>query len=154
MKKILTVILLLFAVNVYADTLTLQNTENLPAPANVATKIKWYNVDISADKVITVKFKWRDSAGREIGDFRYFACTNWKQENGDPALNAQCTATGVPYACCTGNQIGICECWSETMGFDIRTQDVGTKMGAGLKELIRRQFVRSELSSGNDATID
>ena len=155
MKKVLlfTVFFLLCSGIVYADTVVLNSTETVPsAPSNIATRVVWNKVIVRpAEKTCLVEFKWRDSAGNDIGDWKYFQCRDYANQSGQ-LLNADCTAIGAPYECCYGNQVGVCQCFSDTFGFIVRTQDVGTKIGIGFRQLIWNQFKKVFLGAGNDGT--
>lgn len=44
-------------------------------------------------------------------------------------------------------------CFDDTFGFTIRAQDVGTTLGAGLKQLLWNKMKADVLSPGNDGTL-
>ena len=73
-----------------------------------------------------------------------------------PGENSECVAEDDPYDCCSGEGTGTCDdmldtCFSDVFGFVIRSQDVGTPLGQGLRTLIYNAW-RDDVIPGNDGT--
>ena len=160
MKRLI-VVLALLAVPcwVLADTVTLDSPQVLSTPS--ATKMDWYISRIDAQtKTLRVTYRWRDATDGTIHlgsrtDWQTWSCRDIEV----PGENADCTDALVPHDCCTGVGTGTCddmedECFSDVFGFIIRTQDVGTKMGVGLRTLIWNKMKADVLTGGNDGTFE
>jgi len=70
-----------------------------------------------------------------------------------------CTGANEPWDCCTGSETGTCPeildtCFTDVFSFSIRTQDVGTSIGLGLRTLIWNQMKNDILTGVNDGTFD
>ena len=159
MKKLALVLtFLLLAPFAFADDITLDSNEVLIVPT--ATRIsEWEIIRISAaSKILRVKYRWRaadDSLIKlERTGWNYWTCRNTYQGN-----NESCTALDTPWDCCSDLETGTCPeivgtCFSDVFGFQIRTQDVGTSIGAGLRTLIWNKMKSDILTGGNDGDFD
>ena len=62
-------------------------------------------------------------------------------DDAEPSLNADCEALGDPYGCCTQENVGVCEAWSDTALFSCGTTACdGYIIGVGLRTLIINQW--------------
>ena len=137
----------------YANTLTLDSSETVvDAPANTSSKLTWKMTVVKG--VCSVDFQWFDASNRPIGRVERFECRDWKQEGGSDISNDDCTAEGEPYGCCTALDEGVCDCWSDVFLFQIRSQDVGTSIGVGLRQLLFQQWKKVYLTGTNNGTFD
>jgi hypothetical protein len=160
MKKILLagLIVLLWAGFAWADRITLDSAETIDNPQAVA--LDWYVDRIDAlNKTLTIKYRWIDANETPIRNRDSFQSWHtWQCRNIEvPGTNAECIAAGDPYECCTGAGTGTCDdmqdtCFSDVFGFNIRTQDVGTSIGIGLRALIWNQMKQDILTTGNDGS--
>jgi len=144
---------------VFADRITLTTPETL-SPAS-ATHMDWFVDKINAkDKVLEVSYIWRNVDNLPI----YLGTPNvwhtWTcQDIPVPGTNAECTLVEVPYPCCTGPGIGTCDdmedtCFTDVFSFKIRSQDVGTSIGVGLRTLIWNKMRADILTGGNTGTFE
>lgn len=165
MKKLLLILAAcFFATSVLADNITLNSNETLAVPTAAAIS-EWEVVRINAaDKVMRIKYRWRDASNNLIQlnrhGWHYWTCQD-KWEDLNPVSNDDCVAAGDPDPCCTGVGTGICDdltqtdtCFSDVFGFAIRTQDVGMSIGVGLRTLIWNEMKQDILSGGNDGTFN
>ena len=154
-------VLIMFAHLSIADRIVLDADETIDTPT--AKKMDWEIYKISAgDKVLAVKYRWIDSAGNPIRNrdsnrsWHKWMCRNIADLH--DASTEDCTGAGEPAACCTGAGTGTCDdsdmCFSDVFGFAIRTQDVGTNIGVGLRSLIWTRMKDDVLSSGNDGDFE
>jgi hypothetical protein len=166
MKRFLLVLFVLFIpICLHADDIVLDSTENLAVPT--ATSIsEWEITKINAaKKEMIVKYRWRDGTGKLIrlnrDGWLYWYCQDrWNDTN--PVNNDECTAAGVPDACCTGVGTGTCDdlvqtdsCFTDVFMYEINCpQDNGTKIGVGLRTLIWNQMKADILTGGNDGTFN
>jgi len=145
---------------VCADSITLNTNETLSVPESARIS-DWEIIKINADqKIMTIRYRWRagDDTVVQLGNrqgWQFWTC----QDRETPGTNAECLAAGDPYECCTGVGTGTCDdlldsCFSDVFGFTIRSQDVGTKIGIGLRTLIWNQMKQDVLSGGNDGAFD
>lgn len=138
MKKIVFLIagLSIIAGLVFAETITLNSNETF---SKVATQIKFRSVTIDNDaKTLKVRYSWRDADGNNItpaagGHIMTWTCAD-SADNPDTPEDETDT------------------CFSDTFGFAIRSQDVGTKLGIGLRTLIWSKMKQDVLTAGNDGT--
>jgi hypothetical protein len=161
MKKIIISLLIavLFVPAAYADRVVLNSTESLSTPT--AAKMDWFidNITPSA-QVLRVKYRWLDASDGPIQlSGASSAWRTWECRNRAAQLAADCTAAGEPYAGCTGAGTGENldpgdACFTDVFGFSIRSQDVGTTLGAGLRTLLWNQFRLDVLSTGNNGTFE
>lgn len=139
-----------------AQVLKLNLSEQLAVPT--ATKLDFRKVTIDVtNKQLDVIYRFLDAAGRDIPNpgtvdvDRKWSC--YDRDN----QNLACTGAGAPYECCTGEGTGTCStgstCFTDTFLFTIRSQDVGTRIGKGLRALIWNKMKSAVLTSGNDATL-
>jgi len=143
MKKVLIlaafIIAYFFSIS-QADVLTLDNPETLQTPTS--SKLYWY-IDLidNTTKTMRIKYRWIDNNDETIKlndrtGYNTFVCQNIPD---NPAtLDIDETDT----------------CFTDVFGFEIRAQDVGTKIGVGLRTLIYNKFKSEVLSTGNDGTWD
>ena len=142
--KILLVVLAVFFCSSglsYAQTGTLSPSISLSVPT--AAKIQVKNIEIyPVTKTMQVTYRWLTSDDKPIYkiDSRYYdqvwSCSDVPAQN-----PADCVRAGFPYLCCTGAGTGTgCNDavtdFTDIFGFTIRSQDVGTKLGIGLRNLI------------------
>ena len=155
------IILLLFCVlpfTAYGDDINLTSGETLSPP--VATKVDWRIALIDAKaKKLVVRYSWLAASGEAVNvggrETHDWVC----RDIPTPGENASCISAGVPFPCCTGAGTGTCDglddnCFSAIFGFSIRSQDVGTQIGVGLRQLIFNQWKQDRLSPGNDGTFE
>jgi len=164
MKKICLILIFLFCIPVvHADKIVLDTPETIQTPE--ASKLDWEVVSINADrKYMKIKYRWRTSEDETIFTQRnadhYWICRD-SYEDTNPVFNEECTDAGVPDACCTGVGEGTCDhlvqtdsCFTDVFSFQIRSQDVGTPIGVGLRQLIWNQMKQDILTEGNDGTFE
>lgn len=135
---LLSLILLGFAVPALAQRVTLTNPETLAVPT--ATRLVWDRVEIRpAAQLLRITYHWEDSAGAHIplGNTGRTAQT-WICANrvDDPDTPQDETDT----------------CFGDTFGFVIRSADVGTPLGRGLRQLLWSKMRPAVLSAGNTGT--
>lgn len=149
----------LISVPAFADRVVLNSIEAL-TPATGA-KMDWEITGIRpASKFLGVRYRWLDADNTPIqlagssSTWRTWTCVDRAAQ-----LAADCTGEGEPYLGCTG--VGTGEnldpgetCFTGVFGFAIRSQDVGTTLGAGLKTLLWNKFRQDVLSSGNNGTFE
>jgi hypothetical protein len=143
MKSVIVILIALFAFCglAYGQTGTL--TPVVPLSVPTAAKIQITNIEIyPVRKVMQVTYRWLDANDNpiyKVGSFRHDQL--WTCQD-IPAQNpADCTGVETPYRCCTGVGTGVgCfagdTSFTDVFGFTIRTQDVGTKLGIGLRNLL------------------
>ena len=163
MKKLIILFLFLSLIvvnNGNTEKITLNTGETIGAP-ETGISMDWYIDYINAeDNMLKVKYQWRDALGNTINDTN--AKTGWNtwtcQDTGDinpEENNIDCIDTIDPYTCCTGVGTGTCDepidtCFSNIFRFEMRAQDVGTKIGVGLRSLIWNQMKTDVLTGVND----
>lgn len=158
MKRLILALLLLIPTVAHADRVTLTNPETLAVPTS--SMLDWYVSRIDAKtKTLEVTYQWLDANQNVIRPTSGQTWRVWTCRDRAPQLVADCTAPGEPYACCTGPGAGTnCDpgstCFTDVFGFTIRTQDVGTKIGLGLRTLVWNKFKADLLSAGNSGTFD
>ena len=141
----------------FADRVTFNSAVTISTPSS--PKMDWYIDYISAlDEVLQVKYRWLDSSGNPILFESGRTWQMWDCKNVDAQLAADCTAAGVPYPGCTGDGTGSGldpgdDCFSDVFAFQIRNQDVGTSIGAGLRTLIWNKF-KTDVLPANTGTFD
>lgn len=114
------------AMPLQADTVVLNSPESLTVPT--AAKLDWRLGSIDAqERVLTVYYRWRDSDGHVIDRGRGDRWDRWE---------------------CAG------ECFTDVFSFQVRSQDVGTAIGAGLRQLIWNKFRRDVLTGSNNGTFE
>jgi hypothetical protein len=168
MKKLFIILLTTFLLGsfVYADSITLTQEETISVPTT--QKIGGWYIDYisAAEKTMTIKYFWQDAQGEAIypkGSRTIWQSWDCKDRSADlnPVNNVQCTAAGVPDACCTGVGVGTCDdltimdsCFSDVFLFEIRPQDAGTTIGLGLRTLTWNEMKKDILTGGNDGSFD
>ena len=160
MKRLIAVLVLLaIPCWVMADKIVLDSAETLSTPQ--ATHMDWHVSKIDAKtKILQITYRWRDATDGTIhlgsrSDWQRWSCRDIEV----PGENVDCTDALVPYECCTGLGTGTCDdmedtCFSDVFGFTIRTQDVGTSIGLGLRTLIWNKMKADVLSPTNDGTFE
>ena len=161
MKKIVLAVMLavFLCVPVYADRINLNQEESIDAP--VSQRLDWYIDYIdAATNTIIVEYRWIDANETPIRDRDSFR--SWHTWIGhdipdNPATDVtQCIGPGDPWPCCTGIGEGDCDetvtTFSDIFRFEIRSQDVGMKIGVGLRTLIWNKMKQDILTPGNDGT--
>ena len=157
--KIITILiaLLMCASMAVADTVTLDSTES--PSSGTSDTLKWEITKINAtDRILEVKYIWLDDNQNKIYLNRQGVNT-WRCRDIEvPGENSECLDVEDPYECCTGAGTGTCDdmedtCFADVFGFLIRSQDVGTKIGVGLRTLIWNKMKADILPTpGNDGT--
>lgn len=118
-------VVMLIAGVALADTLTLNSAETLTPESS--QKLSWEIVRINAqEKVLTVKYQWLDASDTPV----------------------YTRPGGVLYWDCRDD--GSSTCFSDVFGFVIRSGDVGTKIGAGLRTLIWNKMKADVLKVANN----
>lgn len=151
---------ILFPCLSFADSITLNSAESI-TPITWDRISDWTILEINpTTKTLVIKYRRRngtdiviDSSSDRHGYKRWY-CRDLQQ--GD---NAACLDVDDPWDCCTGLGTGTCPedidtCFSDVFGFTIRTQDVGTGIGIGLRTLIWSQMKQDILTGINDGTFD
>jgi len=143
-----------------ADMVTLQSGETIISDPT-AQHLEWYVSRIDANKkLLIVHYRWTNADGSSAA---YVGRTPWKQwtcrDIEVPGSNDECVGAGDPYPCCTGEGTGTCDdmqdtCFSDIFLFQVRSQDVGTAIGKGLRTLIWNKFKQDVLSQGNEGTFE
>lgn len=159
MKRLLIVglILCVGVPSVFADRVTFNSAVTLSTPSS--PKMDWYIDYISAlDQTLQVKYRWLDSNGSPILFDSGRTWQMWECKNVAAQLEADCVSAGVPYPGCTGEGTGSGldpgdDCFSDVFAFQIRSQDVGTTIGTGLRTLIWNKF-KSDVLPANTGTFD
>jgi tetrahydromethanopterin S-methyltransferase subunit D len=166
MKKLFLALLmvLVFCGAGYGQVLTLNSAETLAVPTATKLDLRNINIDVT-NKLVTVTYRFIDAGGADIpmagsgGLNRTWTC---RDTDAIPAFNvATCTGAGVPDPCCTGVGTGTgCyagaaaqTCFTDTFSFVMRTQDVGTQIGKGLRALIWSKMRPAVLTGTNNATL-
>lgn len=132
----------------FAQTGELDPDVTLSVP--VATHIQIRNIQIKpSDKVMVVNYRWLGTNGQPI-QIRGYAIWDltWTCQDIPGFDPANCTGVGVPHECCTGVGTGSgCPVavtdFTDIFGFVIRQQDVGTKLGKGLRDLLVNKMRQS-----------
>jgi len=163
MKKVIVYLLsiLFFLCGIaVADVIDLNQNEVINTPQS--SKMEWEITRINASKqILQIKYRWLDSNGTPIRDasgnvWKIWTCRNIADSN--PVSNSECTDVNTPDECCTGAGTGNCDvvdtCFSDVFGFNIRSQDVGTSIGVGLRTLIWNKMKDDVLSGGNDGSFE
>lgn len=145
----------LFASMAKADTVTLNQAHDVEQPQ--ATKMSWRVILIDQDRqLMKVQYRWIAADESWVKDWNVWRCENTDDKHPKWAVG-DCVAAGDPHSCCTGAGTGTCDdpdtCFSDVFSFSIRSQDVGTAIGVGLRNLMWNQFKQDDiLAAGNDGT--
>lgn len=136
-----------------AERVILDSPQAIAAPT--ASEMEWFVDDLdSENRIVRVRYRWLQDDGMYIPlgrkGWQYWICKDIKTTG----ENAMCLAAGDPWECCTGVGEGDCDgydstCFTDIFGFQIRSQDVGTKIGVGLRTLIWNQFKQDILPTNN-----
>lgn len=158
MKRLILAVLLLMPTVAHAERVTLTNPETLAVPTSSVLDWKVTLIDAKA-KTLEVTYQWLDANQNVIRPTSGQTWRVWRCQDRPAQLVANCTAAGAPYACCTGAGMGTgCDpgstCFADVFGFTIRSQDVGTKIGLGLRSLVWNKFKADLLSPANNGTFD
>lgn len=157
--------MVLFSGVAFADNITLNNPETLSTPTS-NTISNWKITELNATaKRLVVQYQWTDADKNVIKLRNSSGWNSWTCQDiaAVPAFDvATCTGVDTPDPCCTGAGTGegcfegtpAVTCFSDIFGFQIRSQDVGTKIGVGLRTLIWNKFKSQVLSTGNAGTFD
>jgi len=123
----------------WADEITLTSPETLSSPT--AAKIGgWIVTKIDAtNKVLQVQYRWLGTENNvihlnSVNPWYTWTCRDIVDDPETPENEAS-------------------TCFSDVFGFQIRAQDVGTKIGVGLRTLIWNKF-KTSVIPGNDGTFD
>ena len=148
----------------YGQVLTLNAPEALAVPT--ATKLDIRHIDINiTDKTVTVTYRFLDEGGGPIpaaNSNRVNRTWSCRDIPAVPAFDpATCTDVDMPDPCCTGLGTGegcyegrpADTCFTDTFSFVIRTQDVGTMLGKGLRALIWSKMRPDVLTGTNNAVL-
>lgn len=144
----------------FADSITLDSNQAL-SPSTAAQISDWEITKINAkSKTMVIRYRWRDETGKIVymGQGRT-GWQTWRCRDIQQGDNDNCVDVDDPWDCCTGPGTGTCPedvdtCFSDVFGFTIRSQDVGTGIGLGLRALIWNQMKQDILTGGNDGTFD
>jgi hypothetical protein len=162
MKKLFIIIVMCFLLPIFssAEELVLDTPKPISTPE--ISSYDWEAIIINRDdKTLVVRYNSLDSNGDKITfsngrQLKSYVCQNIPDDPGTDVND--CVSEGEPYACCTGFGTGNCDesdpCFDDIFGFEIRTQDVGTKIGIGLRNLIKNKFKNSVIGAGNDGSFD
>jgi len=159
MKNLWLLFVLLFvSALAYADRINLDSDETLSTPVSEA--LDWEIIKINAkEKILQVKYRWKDSDDAPIflGSSRTWMV--WTCQNVSEGNNDDCIDVDDPWDCCTGAGTGTCPevtdtCFSDVFGFLVRSQDVDTKIGVGLRTLIWNKMRPDILTGDNDGTFE
>ena len=130
MKILIVLCLCLFLIPAIglSEVVTLDSPQAISSPEAVTMDWRVVRLDSEA-QILTVTYRWRAADGSVIyaGDkdgWRTWRCTNNEET-----------------------------CFSDVFSFQVRTQDVGTSIGVGLRTLIWNKF-RSDILGANDGTFD
>ena len=162
MKKLIILFLFLSLIavnNGNTEEITLNTGEIIGAP-ETGVSMDWYIDYINAENnTLKVRYQWRDTLGKTINDtspktgWNTWTCQDIADINTEEN-NIDCIGAAAPYTCCTGVGTGTCDegdtCFSDIFRFEIRAQDVGTKIGVGLRSLIWNQMKTDVLTGVND----
>ena len=160
MRKIALAVLmvLVFCGVSYGQVLTLNSAETLAVPTATKLDLRNINIDVT-NKLVTVTYRFLAadngpiplSSGGQVN-------RTWECRDIPAQLAANCTGAGEPYPGCTGAGTGTGlyagdTCFTDTFSFVMRTQDVGTQIGKGLRALIWSKMRPSVLTGANNATL-
>jgi hypothetical protein len=167
MKKLILALLMVLAFTSmgYSQVLTLNSSETLAVPTATKLDLRIISIDITSQRLtVTYRFLTADNSPIQVvgGGGNYDR--TWVCQNIDavPAFNpATCTGIGTPNKCCTGVGTGTgcfagtpaVTCFTDTFSFVMRTQDVGTMIGKGLRALIWSKMRSDVLTGSNNATL-
>ena len=151
------VIVLMWAGALSAQVLTLNSPEALAVPTATQLDLRNINIDVT-NKAVMVTYRFLDAAGQTILDVGGNRDRVWSCRDISAHLAATCTDVGVPYPGCTGAGTGEDlyagdTCFTDTFSFAIRTQDVGTMLGKGLRALIWSKMRPDVLTGTNNAVL-
>lgn len=158
--RLIFLILLVVPVASGAERINLSESESIDTPT--ATKMNWYidHIDGKTD-YMAVRYQWLTSNNTPIRNRDTFnSWQTWEcRDIPTPGENAQCVGTADPFPCCTGAGAGTCDglddnCFSAIFRFNVRSQDVGTPIGVGLRTLIWNQMRQDVLSPGNNGAFE
>ena len=162
MKKII-LILSVLALPIFclADDITLNQPENV-TPTTFSKIADWRISNAEEDKEeLVITYRRKDASGNIIinHETNRNGYMNWYCRNTYQGNNEDCIGPDDPWLCCDGPASGTCPeqvgtCFSDVFNFSIRTQDVGTSIGRGLKLLIWNRMKQDVLTGGNDGTFD
>lgn len=142
-----------------ADRLTLTTPEPVNSPTAVRVEFDHFLFSVENAKLL-VRYRFLDAANRPLlsndgaGGWKIWEC----RDVPIPGDNDECTDGGEPFECCTGAGTGTCNglaesCFSDIVRFQIRAQDVGTRIGIGLRQLIWNKM-RQEVTNNNNGTFE
>ena len=114
-----------------SQVLTLNSPETLAVPTATKLELKKINIDIGS-KTIAVIYRFLDSTGKPI-----------------PISDS--SVTDRIWRCTDSDPESLC--FTDTFSFVIRTQDVGTPIGKGLRALIWSKMRADVLTGSNNATL-
>ena len=157
-KLLLALMIVLMAGVVNAQVLTLNSTETLAVPTAAKLDLRTVTIDVT-NQSVSVVYTFLDASNKIIpiaGSSLYNR--TWECRNRNPQLVANCVGVNNPYTGCTGVGTGSgldpgSTCFTDTFSFVIRTQDVGTPIGKGLRALIWSKMRPDVLTGANNATL-
>lgn len=122
-----------------ADMITLNATEQLTPPTAAKIHLQQIIIDASS-KVLQVKYRWLDSNNQPIQVRDHPVVQTWTCRNRADSPETPEDETD--------------NCFSSIFGFSIRQQDVGVKLGIGLRNLLWNRMKQDLLTTGNDGVFD
>lgn len=141
----------------YAQVLTLNSTETLAVPTAAKLALDVVSINVQ-EKTVKVEYRFLTAGDINILTPTGNITRTWYCVDRDAQLAANCTGLHTPYWGCTG--VGTGEnldpgstCFTDTFSFVIRTQDVGTMLGKGLRALIWSKMRPDVLTGSNNATL-
>lgn len=136
----LAILLILACGTAFADTVALNAPVELSVPT--ATKLVIDRVEIkNHNKELRVFFHWEAASGERIRLYDTMRSeVVWVCQDVEDNPLTPVDETDA--------------CFSDTFGFTIRQQDVGTRIGAGLRALIWAKMKSDVLSGGNDGSFE
>ena len=139
MKYVLIFLMIIIPMAVSADMITLNADDVETKPATEKINLLKIQINLPA-KVMRIAYQRldenlapiRDNYGEEI---RIWTCRNHADDPETP-----------------GDEFSTC--FNDVFGFDIRSQDVGTALGLGLRNLIWNQMKQDILITATDGSFD
>lgn len=163
MKSIVLVVILtaliLLPVVAMAQVLTLNSPETLSVPTATKLNLRSINIEVANQRVeVIYRFVGSDGVDIPVAGSSGLLDRKWTCVNRTAELAADCIAVGEPYSGCTGLGTGTgldagSTCFTDTFSFAIRTQDVGTPIGKGLRTLIWSKMRPNVLTGANNAPL-
>ena len=135
-------VILLSGVSYAGVRIDLNSNESLSVPTAVAMEWRKVDIDIEA-KSVTIIYRWIDADGDRIV---------LRSDSRSPDLRWYCQDIPQRINPIDNTVIPAVTCFTDTFGFSIRAQDVGTTIGVGLRNLLWNKMKPEILTGGNDGT--